>query len=77
MNNEFENVVINTLALVTIITVMVLSHRRRKLSTSAFGTAFFAYDKLLRNCAKINYRNWPCAHSVFSAMIRSCTMLTL
>jgi hypothetical protein len=49
MNNEFENVVINTVALATVIAVIVMKYRRKQVSSSAFGTAFLAYDQMLKN----------------------------
>jgi type IV secretion system protein VirD4 len=47
MNSRSEGLLINIIILATIVTLCVLYNRRRKLFATEFGSAFFAYDKLL------------------------------
>jgi type IV secretion system protein VirD4 len=47
MNSRSDGLLINIIILAMIVTLCVLYNRRRKIFATEFGSAFFAYDKLL------------------------------
>jgi len=68
--NKVENLVINILMLTVLALFCLLYSRRRKLSTTAFGTASWAYDQMLQRWGMLSEPGLILGRTMNGALIR-------